>query len=56
VLAVSLREHRAIVDACVRRDGEEVEFLIRNALERTRRELRQLLEHDLATTDSIAGS
>jgi DNA-binding GntR family transcriptional regulator len=56
VLAVSLDEHRAMVDACVRRDGEEVEFLIRNALERTRRELRQLLEHDLATTDSVAGS
>jgi DNA-binding GntR family transcriptional regulator len=56
VLAVSLLEHRAIVDACARRDGEEVEILIRSALERTRRELRQLLEHELATTDSAAAS
>jgi DNA-binding GntR family transcriptional regulator len=53
VLAVSLLEHRAMVDACLRRDGEEVEFLIRNALERTRSELRQLLDHDLATADSV---
>jgi DNA-binding GntR family transcriptional regulator len=56
VLAVSLQEHRAIIDACARRDGEEVEFLIRNALERTRRELRQLLEHDLETTVCVVHS
>jgi DNA-binding GntR family transcriptional regulator len=53
VLAISLREHRAMIDACVRRDGEEVEFLIRNALERTRSELRQLLEHDFVTADCV---
>ena len=53
VLAVSLKEHKAIVEACARRDGEEVEFLIRTALERTRRELRQVLEHDLATKDGL---
>lgn len=54
VLEVSLREHRAIVDACARRDGEEVEFLIRNALERTRSELRQVLEHGLAATSGAS--
>ena len=48
VLEVSLSEHRAIVDSCHRRDGEEVESVIRSALERTRRELRELLEHDLS--------
>ena len=53
VLAVSLKEHKAIVEACVRRDGEEVESLIRTALERTRCELRQVLEHDLATKDGV---
>jgi DNA-binding GntR family transcriptional regulator len=58
VLDVSLREHHTIVDACARRDGEEVESLIRTALERTRRELRHLLEHslDLASSNSAVGS
>jgi DNA-binding GntR family transcriptional regulator len=59
VLAVSLREHKAILEACARRDGEEVEFLIRNALERTRRELRQWLEQDSSTalclTERVSG-
>ncbi len=54
VLEISLREHRAMIDACDRRDGEEVESLIRNALERTRGELRHLLEHGLAPADSVA--
>jgi DNA-binding GntR family transcriptional regulator len=53
VLAVSLKEHKAIVEACARRDGEEVELLIRTALERTRSELRQVFEHDLATKDGV---
>ena len=57
-LDVSLREHHAIIEACARRDGEEVESLIRTALERTRHELRHLLERELdfASSNSAVGS
>lgn len=54
VLEVSLQEHRDMVDACARRDGEEVEDLIRQALERTRSELRFLLEQGVLLAESTA--
>lgn len=52
VLEVSLHEHRAMIEACERRDGEEVEVLIRQALERTRSELRVLLEQGVLSAES----
>ena len=52
VLEVSLHEHRVIIDACERGDGEEVEVLIRQALERTRSELRLLLEQGVVPVES----
>lgn len=54
VLEVSLHEHRAMIEACERRDGEEVEVLIRQALERTRSELRFLLEQGVSPAESTA--
>lgn len=54
VLEVSLQEHRLIIMACEQRNGEEVERLIRSALERTRSELRQMLEHRLSPADRVA--
>jgi DNA-binding GntR family transcriptional regulator len=52
VLEVSLHEHRAMIEACERKDGEEVEVLIRQALERTRSELRVLLEQGVLPAES----
>lgn len=52
VLEVSLYEHRAMIDACERRDGEGVEALIRQALERTRNELRFVLEQGVLPAES----
>lgn len=54
VLEVSLHEHRAMVEACERRDGEEVEDLIRQAMERTRSEMRYLLEQGVLPVESTA--
>lgn len=53
VLEVSLQEHREMIEAGKRHDGAEVERLIRIALERTRSELRQMLEHGLTATDRV---
>lgn len=42
-LELSLAEHRAVIDACVRHDGIEVEQIIRDSLERSRQTLPDLL-------------
>lgn len=51
-LEVSLGEHRVMIEACERRDGEEVEALIRQALERTRRELGSVLQQEVLPAET----